>query len=111
MKGLVIEIQGGIFQGSNNKNGGARAARTAHSSAKGLLNDMYKARISIGNHCGFVPSATRTSDLQELCDWLDEYYMEYKIYVAEKKRRLARYKDKIRAEVRAELMAELGISA
>lgn len=75
--GICIELQGGVAQGSNSKNG-RKGARTGHTSIKGLRRDYDKAFVCQNNGYMFYPVANFEADLILLIKRLDAEFMRLK---------------------------------
>lgn len=71
LKAVVIEIQGGIFQGY-----GSGGARTGHSSPEAITRDCHKCMIAQHNRYFYLPVVTTKAAFQAAVAFLDELYFE-----------------------------------
>ena len=81
-RGVSIELQGGIFQGSNNKGKKRSGPRTGHTSAKGIIRDYKKAILAQMNGYFFLPVAPGDDSLAGAADLVDQLYMGYREFLA-----------------------------
>lgn len=75
-KGISIELQGGVMQGTNRKSGRS-GPRTGHTSASGIARDYEKMIVSQLNGWFFLPVITGDANLLKAISLLDRLYMDY----------------------------------
>lgn len=68
-KGVVIEIQGGVYQ-----NYGTKGARTGHASPDGIARDNHKCMIAQLNNYFYLPVMTNKAAYQAAVAFLHEFY-------------------------------------
>ena len=81
-RGVSIELQGGIHQGSNKKGGKRSGPRTGHTSAAGIIRDYKKTILAQLNGFFFMPVAGGDESLVGAAELLDNIYMQYREYLA-----------------------------
>lgn len=79
-KGVSIEIQGGIMQGSNAKGKKFRTgARTGHASVKGIIRDYAKCIACQKNKYFYYPVITTDPAYRQCISFLDQLFMKYSL--------------------------------